>query len=222
MIADEAAGSDLGVVTPTSWPPGLPELLTSLQPQRAARHARGSRLTPMSRGYTWHQPDVVGKRLGFTMPTLSVLREQGLRELFATLGGEEQVKRPAELGEGDSGAVRVVYLPQEQMPGLPLDEAARRVVATLTMTYGHRASSPVEQPRTVRLPATGDFTVADVAGRLIGVQHVVPDRTRLSWRLLRPEASYDVAVSMSRAPLQAVRTLAACDLFTDREDDPTR
>jgi hypothetical protein len=114
VIADEPAGSVLGVVTPTSWPQGLQELLTSLQPQRTARHGRGSSLTPMSDGYTWHQPDVVGERLGFTMPTLSALRDQGLRELFATIAGEEQVKRPAELVAGDSGAVRVVYVPRSR------------------------------------------------------------------------------------------------------------
>lgn len=221
VIADELAGSELGVVTATSWPPGLQELLTSLQPQRAARHGSGSSRTAASRRYIWHKPDVVRERLGFTMPTLSVLREQGLRERFATIAGDEQVKRLAELRRGESAAVRVLYVPAEQTLGLPLEEAARGVTATLTMTYGYRASLPVEQPRTVRLTATGDYTVVDVGGQLVGVQHLLQDRTRLSWRLVRPEASYDVAVSLSCTPMQAVGTLAACDLFGAGEDEPT-
>ncbi|PPK89811.1 hypothetical protein CLV92_1327 [Kineococcus xinjiangensis] len=89
----------------------------------------------MASSYTWHQRDVVQERLGFTMPTLSALRVQGLYEHFATLGADE-VERPSEVPANGGGGVRVVYVPDEQSLNLSEDQGYRHGVTTLTLTYG--------------------------------------------------------------------------------------
>ncbi|PPK97854.1 hypothetical protein CLV92_1024 [Kineococcus xinjiangensis] len=167
----------------------------------------------MASSYTWQRPDVVRERLGFTMPTLSVLRQEGLHELYATLGCDE-VERPSEVHPSGGNAVRVAYVPDEQSLNLTEDEGYHHGMTTLTMVYGSGAPWPDEAPRTRRAPASGDSTVVDLRGHHVGVQHRPGGLTRLAWVLRRPEAGYNIEVYTGRPPLEAVRMLAASDLFT--------
>jgi hypothetical protein len=81
--------------------------------------------------------------------------------------------------------------------------------------YGHPWPPLVTTLQTRRDPTSGDFTVIDVQGRLIGVQHLFWSRTRLTWAVRSGvDGGYDVEVITGLTPLAAIRLLVSCDPFS--------
>ncbi|MER7074200.1 hypothetical protein [Terrabacter sp. NPDC000476] len=225
MSEDTASGADLGTIT--GWPlaAAIEALLASLEPVRVTRHHRRPSRRPLRQQSQWPGSDPLSQRLGLTVPTLSALRERGQLEVFGP--HPDEVRPVHELAAGESATVSVAYVPHESVLDLPVEQALETGATCLGVRYGHGHPwpPPVATPRTRRDPASGDFTVIDVHGQLVGVQHLWWSRTRMTWAVWSGadggvDGGYDVEVLTGLTPLAAVRLLVSCDLFNPSGDEP--
>lgn len=208
MSTSEPIGVDFGPVSRTPLPAGLRDLLQSLRPGRGPRHGTPPWPGTLAQLYHRHPRPVVREVLGFEVPGLSVLREQGQVEVVATAGVPELVT-PGQ--PGGAGSVTVLYLPGEELLQLSLEQAEERGLSTVEVDYG--APWPPAQPQTMRSPACGDATMIDVRGWQVGVQHRQEGRTRLAWRQRLESVQCNVSVHVPCRPVQAVELLVRCDVL---------
>ncbi|WP_432509315.1 hypothetical protein [Kineococcus auxinigenes] len=220
----EPAASTLGVITGLPLPAAVQNLLMSLQPPQPQEHRRSRRGSTGARSLLEQGQPQRPDELDPT--TLQRLPAVGAVHLHAADGRPLQplwigATAPAvRATPGDVAAGRSPRQVAERSPvlGLLLVPAAVELVGLMRVeipsrgitqiTWSLRSSAPTPPPETARRRLSGDWTLVDVRGHLVGVSYASTAGTTLSWQGRRVGMACSVTMQTPVDPVLAVQRLA--------------